>query len=131
MMDQVMTSAMTSLEQSLPPARRCVSRTEFKAWLARAKLGEQFEYHRGHLIWDRSPASALTQGERQALGRIADAVLQAGEQGQVLPVQRRHGPFDFSYLAIKSIRSTKRRPVPALAIDHAASQRSPLCSEAA
>jgi hypothetical protein len=112
---------MTSLEQILPTTRRCVSRTEFMAWLARAKLGEQFEYHRGHLIWDRSPASILTQGERQALGRIADAVFQAAEQGQVHLVQRRHGPFDFSYLAIKSVRAAARRAV----------ARPPLCSEAA
>jgi hypothetical protein len=128
MTDQVMTSAMTSLEQSLPPTRRCASRTEFHAWLARAKLGEQLEYHRGHLIWDRSPASVLTQGERQALAKIANAVFQAAEQGKVHLVQRRRGPFDFSYLAIRAVRSGNRR---AVAIDHAAAQRLPLCSEAA
>ena len=48
-------------------------------------------------------------------------VFQAAEQGQVHLVQRRRGPFDFSYLAIKSVRAATRRAV----------ARSPLCSEAA
>jgi hypothetical protein len=111
---------MTSSEQSLPPVRRC-TKTEFRAWLARAKPGEQIEYHLGLLTWDRSPASGLAEGDRRALGKIADAVFQAAEQGQVHLVQRRRGPFEFSYLAIKSVRAAALRAVAHL----------PLCSEAA
>jgi hypothetical protein len=77
LMDQAMTSAMTSLQQSLPPTRRCGSRAKFHAWLARARPGEQFEYHRGHLVWDRSPASDLAEEERRVLSKVADAALQA------------------------------------------------------
>jgi hypothetical protein len=121
---------MTSSEQSLPPVRGC-TKTEFRAWLARAKPGEQIEYHLGLLIWDRSPASGLAEGDRRALGKIADAVFQAAGEGQVHLVQRRHGPFDFSYLAIKSIRPTNLRAVATLATGHAAAQRSTVCSEAA
>ena len=79
--------------------------TEFRGWLARAEPGARFEYHRGLLIWDRSPASGLAEGDRRALAKIANAVFQAAEQGQVHLVQRRNGPFDFSYLAIKSVRA--------------------------
>jgi hypothetical protein len=92
---------MTSSEQRLPPVRGC-TKTNFRAWLARAKPGEQIEYHLGLLTWDRSPASGLAEGDRRALGKIADVVFQAAEQGQVHLVQRRTGPFDFSYLAVKA-----------------------------
>jgi hypothetical protein len=73
----------------------------FNRWLLRALPGQQLEYHRGHLIWDRSPASALAEGEQRALARVADAALQAAENSLVDLVQRRNAPFDFSYLAIK------------------------------
>ena len=96
-----MTSAITFPEQSLP-LRRSMSRAEFHAWLVRAKPGEQLEYHRGHLFWDRSPASDLAEDERRALAKLADAALQAAEAGFVYLVQRRNGPFDFSYLATKA-----------------------------
>ena len=129
-MDQAKTLSMTSSEQSLPPVRRC-TKTEFRAWLARAKPGEQIEYHLGLLTWDRSPASGLAEGDRRALGKTADAVFQAAEQGQVHLVQRRNGPFDFSYLAIRSIRPTNRRAVAVLAIGHAGAKGPTLCSEAA
>jgi len=109
-MDQAMTSAMTSLEQSLPPMGHSVSRAEFHAWLARAKPGEQLEYHRGHLIWDRSPASDLAEDERRALAKAADAALQAAEDGFVHLVQRRNGPLDFSYLAVRTGRRAGAAP---------------------
>jgi hypothetical protein len=108
--DQAMTSAMTSLEQNLPPMRRCVSRPEFHAWLARARPGEQLEYHRGHLIWDRSPTSDLAEDERRALAKVADAALQAAEDGFAHLVQRRNGPLDFSYLAVRSSRRAGAAP---------------------
>ena len=68
-----------------------------------------FVYHRGLLIWDRSPASGLTETDRRALAKIANAVFQAAEQGEVHLVQRRNGPFDFSYLAIKAAPARGKR----------------------
>ena len=116
-----MTAVMTFAERSEPAARDLISVAEFRGWLARAESCSWFEYHRGLLIWDRSPASALSDDHRRALAKIANAVFQAAEQGQVHLVQRRRGPFDFSYLAIKSVRAAARR----------AFARPPICSEAA
>jgi hypothetical protein len=81
------------------------SRVAFSGWLERARAGEQLEYHRGLLTRDRSPASEPAEGDRRAVAEIADAVFRAAEGGQVHLVQRRHGPFDFSYLAIKAGRA--------------------------
>jgi hypothetical protein len=71
------------------------------SWLARAEPGAALEYHRGLLILDRSPASELSEDERRTVARIADAALGAAGDRLVHLVQRRHGPFDFSYVAIK------------------------------
>lgn len=76
----------------------------FNRWLLRALPGQQLEYHRGLLVRDRSPASELAEGDRRALAEVADAVFRAAEDGSVHLVQRRHGPFDFSYLAVKAGR---------------------------
>jgi hypothetical protein len=116
-----MTAVMTCAERNQTGPRVLSSVAEFRGWLARTGSCPWFEYHRGLLTWDRSPASGRAEGDRRALGRIADAVFRAAEQGQVHLVQRRQGPFDFSYLAIKSVRAAARRGV----------ARSPLCSEAA
>ena len=98
---QSMAAVMTSAERSESAARDLVSVAEFRGWLARAASCSWFEYHRGLLLWDRSPASALSDDHRRALAKIANAVFQAAAQGEVYLVQRRNGPFDFSYVAIK------------------------------
>jgi len=79
----------------LPAAR-------FRAWLAQAEPGQLVEYHRGLLIWDRSPKSELDSRERRGLRTVADAALQAAAKGLVHLVQRRRGKLDFSYLAVKA-----------------------------
>ncbi len=73
----------------------------FRAWIARSERGASLEYHRGLLIFDRSPASELAEEERRVVARLADAALRAADEGRVHLVQRRNGAFDFSYLAIK------------------------------
>jgi hypothetical protein len=83
---------------------RRLSRVALYGWLERARAGEELEYHRGLLIWDRSPASDLADHDRRTLAEVADAVFRAAEDGGIHLVQRRYGPFDFSYLAIKANR---------------------------
>ena len=79
----------------------------FWSWLARAEPGAVLEYHRGLLFLDRSPASELSEDERRTVAKIADAAVGAAENRLVHLVQRRNGPFDFSYVAIKAGQSPK------------------------
>ena len=53
----------------------------------------------------------LAEDERRALAKVADAALQAAEDGFVHLVQRRNGPLDFSYLAVKTSRRAGAAPV--------------------
>jgi hypothetical protein len=86
-----------------------MSASSFRAWLARAEPCAGLEYHRGFLSRDRSPVSDLAEGRRRLAAAIADAALAAAEKDLVHLVQRRNGPFDYSYLAIKA--SVASRPV--------------------
>jgi hypothetical protein len=104
-----MTAVTTSAERSESGTRDLISVAEFRGWLARAASCSWFEYHRGLLIWDRSPASALSDEHRRALAKMANAVFQAAEQGEVHLVQRRNAPFDFSYVAIKAAPARSKR----------------------
>jgi hypothetical protein len=81
----------------------------FRSWLARSEPGAVLEYHRGLLILDRSPASELSEDERRTVAKIADAALNSAADGLVHLVQCRHGPFDFSYVAIKAAPARGKR----------------------
>ena len=101
---------MTCTPRSGEASDAPIALASFNRWLLRALPGQQLEYHRGHLIWDRSPASALAEGERRALARVADAAWHAADDGLVHLMQRRNGELDFSYLAVKAATA---RPVEA------------------
>jgi hypothetical protein len=89
-----------SLKFELFPIRPLTA-ARFWSWLARSEPGAVLEYHRGLLIFDRSPVSELGEDERRLVAKLADAALQAAAEGRAHLVQRRNGDFDFSYLAIK------------------------------
>jgi hypothetical protein len=115
-----MTAVATSAERSESGTRDLISAAEFRGWLARAASCSWFEYHGGLLIWESAPASALSDEHRRALAKMANAVFQAAEQGEVHLVQRRNGPFDFSYVAIKARPARGKRvlrSVPAAGVD--------------
>jgi hypothetical protein len=77
------------------------STVQFCAWIAQATPGEQFVYHRGLLALDASDCSQSFAGSaRVELNRLARRAWWAAEQRLVDLVQRRHGPDDFSYIAV-------------------------------
>ena len=84
-----------------------ISVSAFREWLAQAEPCMSLEYHRGFLSRDRSPVSDLDEGQRRIVAAIADAAMRAAEDGRVHLVQRRNGPFDFSYLAIKASATSR------------------------
>ena len=114
---------MTS-QDARPSQHAALPAALFRAWVARAKPGERLEYHRGFLTVDRSPGSRLAEQDRRALAELAGAARYAAEANQVHLVQRRNGPADFSYLALKA-RADGRSAVAALTVVAAASTTRP------
>jgi hypothetical protein len=49
----------------------------------------------------------MSDEQRRAFARVADAALRAAEDGLVHLVQRRNGPFDFSYVAVCADRGSR------------------------
>lgn len=84
-------------------------------WLAGAPPGQQFEYYRGLLAYDRMPSAEVLQPhDRVGLVALAKRAMQAAEDGRVALVQRKHGESDYSYIAIKSCPSRLRRDASAV-----------------
>ena len=74
---------------------------ELCAWIAQAEPGAVLEYHRGFLALDRTAFGRLADAPaRAALGLLANRAHDLAERGLVHLVQLRHGPEDYSYLAI-------------------------------
>ncbi|HET6377006.1 MAG TPA: hypothetical protein VFG05_01650 [Methylocella sp.] len=92
---------MTSSILHLPPLRLRLTEAEFCGWLGQAAPGDIIEYHRGFLALDRMPAAQrLAERDRTELLKLARRALWAAEHDLVHLVQSRHGPDDYSYLAI-------------------------------
>lgn len=78
-----------------------VTEVEFCAWIGQAEPGDTIAYHRGFLVLDTSPHSrGMSEAERRELALVARRAWWAAERSLIHLVQRRHGPEDFSYLAV-------------------------------
>jgi hypothetical protein len=85
----------------LAPYGLCLTETDLCGWIGQAAPGEALEYYRGFLAMDTfSHGSRLPGRERTELVRVARRAWWASEQKLIHLVQRRHGPDDYSYLAI-------------------------------
>lgn len=99
---------------TIPPLARFAAPLDengFVDWLVDAEPGDTIAYYRGHLAHDRMPSTdVLGRRARSELHAVANRVMAASDQGLVIPVQRRLGPEDFLYLAVKAVGGMRRRP---------------------
>jgi hypothetical protein len=87
----------------IPPFAIPLDENGFVDWLIDAKPGDTLVYYRGHLSHDRMPSTkVLDDPRRRKLAEVATRVLAAESQGLVMPVQRRAGPHEWLYLAIRT-----------------------------
>lgn len=97
------------MSQSFRPAQ--MSALEFKRWVATAAYGAHITYHVGDIGRDKAgyPIEGTvrfadhTEGDANArlLKQIAHAAMDASDAGAVDLVQRRIGPREFEYIAIR------------------------------
>ena len=88
---------------ALPEPARTLSITEeaFCTWLGKAIPGDRIEYHRGHLLIDRSrKLGPFSEKDRRELSAIANRAFALAEEGRLCLAQKRHGDCDYSYIAI-------------------------------
>ena len=92
----------------------------FVDWIVDAQAADCIAYYRGHLGRDRYESSGiLLPADCRKLVAVARRVMVAAEQGLVFPVQKRIGPHDFLYLAVRASgrlgNPLSNMPAPALA----------------
>ncbi|MDG4601241.1 MAG: hypothetical protein P9C48_08720 [Defluviicoccus sp.] len=86
-------------------------------WIAYAAPGATMLYFRGYLAADRLPSrTPFREEDRKRLVAVARRAMQAAEAGLVHLVQRRHGPLDYAYLAVKARPRPPARVIPAAAM---------------
>jgi hypothetical protein len=75
----------------------------FTDWLVDAKPGARTIYYRGHLAHDRTTSAAIHDRQaRNELSVLSSRVMLACEQGLVHLVQKKLGPEDFLYFAVRA-----------------------------
>jgi hypothetical protein len=78
-----------------------VSDEEVRQWLQEAKPGQVLHYFRGFLARAADGRhQLLREVECQDVARFAGRLWRAAHHKRVHLVQRRHGPEDFTYIAI-------------------------------
>jgi len=100
-----------SVHPDLARPRRSLALPEadLGSWLESAEPGARIEYHRGHLVIDRTRGfSPFGERLRCELDAIADRALALADEGRLLLVQEHHGDCDFSYFAIKTKHAASR-----------------------
>ena len=75
----------------------------FMDWIIDSVPGDKVVYYRGLLAHDRAPSGkVLDPKSRAALNAVARRVFTMASHGLVHPVQKRIGPSDFLYIAVKT-----------------------------
>jgi hypothetical protein len=99
----------TARPSRIQPPR--LTEIELCAWVAQAEPGAVLEYHRGFLALDRTSFGGLKDTPaRVALAQLGARAHDLAERGLVHLVQHRHGPEDYSYLAIARPRARGALP---------------------
>jgi hypothetical protein len=84
---------------------------ELCAWIAQAEPGAVLEYYRGFLALDRTAFGRFADTQARAeLALLGSRAHDLAERDLVHLVQFRHGPEDYSYLAISRARSKGALP---------------------
>ena len=91
---------MTFAQPNRTPAGVPLSVAALFAWVARARPGDQIEYHRGFLALDRIKGPSLEEAERLKLAAVAGHALALADRGKLHLLQERHGNGDYSYWAV-------------------------------
>lgn len=96
--------------------------SRFHAWLDHSHKGDEFTYHQGLLTEDRWETIYTSMAKQddgtyelyrevaacEPVHSLAVAVMQAHEKGLVELMQRRLGPADYQYLAIRTRKENSK-----------------------
>ena len=80
--------------------RIMISRTKFDEWLNKSKPGDKIIYYRGYIMGPHLQKYSPTSDERRVRA-IKTYVYKAYEHNVITLVQKKHGDFDYEYIAMR------------------------------
>lgn len=102
------------MEQSIAESDDEITLERFEGWLRTARPGSRIEYHRGYLAADREevvllprPWNKYAHVIHEPIYSVGVAAMRAAEQGKVELVQKRLGPSNYRYFAVKKRKATQ------------------------
>ena len=103
---------MTIISEGMTPGVGAVR--AWLDWVGGADLPTAIIYHRGHIAFDRGVIIVDDEGHEkwvaaQEVDDVAELMWTAHEEGRVVLVQRRVGPRDWCYIAMRSKAAERKR----------------------
>jgi len=80
--------------------RIMISRTKFDEWINKSKPGDKITYYRGYIMGPHLQKYSPTSDERRVRA-IKSYAYKAYEHNVVTLVQKKHGEFDYEYMAMR------------------------------
>ncbi len=80
--------------------RIMISRTKFDEWINKSKPGDKITYYRGYIMGPHLQKYSPTSDERRVRA-IKSYAYNAYEYNVVTLVQKKHGDFDYEYMAVR------------------------------
>ena len=80
--------------------RIMISRTKFDEWINKSKPGDKITYYRGYIMGPHLQKYSPTSDERRVRA-IKSYVYKAYEHNVITLVQKKHGDFDYEYIAMR------------------------------
>jgi hypothetical protein len=80
--------------------RRMMSLKAYQTWINKSRKGDKITYYRGYLVEPSIQPIAPTQ-DRKRVEKLQRAVFDTYLTNLVTLVQKRHGRFDYEYIAIR------------------------------
>ena len=77
-----------------------ISRTKFDEWINKSKPGDKITYYRGYIMGPHLQKYSPTSDERRVRA-IKSYAYKAYEHNVVTLVQKKHGEFDYEYMAMR------------------------------
>ena len=80
--------------------RRMMSLKAYQTWINKSRKGDKITYYRGYLVEPSIQPIAPTQ-DRKRVEKLQRTVFDTYLTNLVTLVQKRHGRFDYEYIAIR------------------------------
>ena len=89
--------------------RNMISLKTYADWIIKAPKTARITYYRGYLCDPKLQARVYGSTDMTRVNKLRTAVQKSEEEGFVTLVQKKHGDFDYEYMAVRRFTNGKAR----------------------